>query len=88
MRRRDVVEDIMLILYIATTIVSRVPTSVRLGELRRRHEDHRFAIKQRILEAHAYELILNGGADRLALFYKGGIKPAQLAQLIFKTRRN
>lgn len=57
----------MLILYRATTIVSRVPTSVRLAELRRRHEDHRFAIKQRILEAHAYELILNGGADRLAL---------------------
>ena len=68
--------------------VSRVPTSVRLAELRRRHENHRFAIKQRILKAHAYELILNGGADRLAVFYKGGIKPAQLAQLIFKTRRN
>lgn len=83
MRPRDVVEDIMLFLYRATTIVSRVPTSVRLAELRRRHEDHRFAIKQRILEAHAYELILNSGADRLALFYKGGIKPAQLAQLIF-----
>jgi hypothetical protein len=83
MRPRDVVEHIMLLLYRATTIVSRVPTSVRLAQLRRAHEEHRFAIKQRILQAHAYELILNGGADRLALFYKGGIKPAQLAQLVF-----
>jgi hypothetical protein len=83
MRPRDVVEDIMLLLYRATTIVSRVPTSVGLADLRRAHEEHRFAIKQRILQAHAYELILNGGADRLALFYKGGIKPAQLAQLVF-----
>lgn len=82
-RPRDVVEDIMLFLYGATTIVSRVPTSVGLAELRRAHEEHRFAIKQRIHQAHAYELILNGGADRLSLFYKGGIKPAQLAQLIF-----
>lgn len=83
MRPRDVVEDIMLLLYRATTIVSRVPTSIRLAQLRSDQEAHRFAIKQRILEAHAYELILNGGADRLALFYKGGIKPTQLAQLIF-----
>jgi len=83
MRSRDVVEDIMLHLYNATTIVSRVPTSVGLARLRTDQEAHRFTIKQRLLEAHAYELILNGGADRLALFYKGGIKPTQLAQLIF-----
>jgi hypothetical protein len=83
MRPRDVVEHIMLLLYRATTIISRVQTSVRLAVLRLRHEDHRYAIKQRILEAHAYELILNGGAERLALFYKGGIKPSQLAQLVF-----
>lgn len=83
MRPRDVVEDIMLDLYMATTIVSRVPASVRLAQLRRAHEEHRYAIKQRIVQSHAYELILNSGADRLALFYKGGIKPAQLAQLIY-----
>jgi hypothetical protein len=83
MHPRDVVEDIMKMLYKATTIVSRVPTSVRLAQLRRAHEEHRYAIKQRIVQAHAYELILNSGADRLALFYKGGIKPTQLAQLIF-----
>lgn len=83
MRPQDVVEDIMLLLYRATTVFSRVQTSVRLAQLRNAHEEHRFTIKQRILEAHAYELILNGGAERLALFYKGGIKPAQLAQLIF-----
>ena len=83
MRPRDVVEDIMLLLYRATTSFSRVQTAVRLAQLRNAHEEHRFTIKQRVLEAHAYELILNGGAERLALFYKGGIKPAQLAQLIF-----
>ena len=83
MRPGDVVEDLMLDLYMATTIVSRVPASVRLAQLRRAHEEHRYAIKQRIVQAHAYELMLNSGADRLALFYKGGIKPAQLAQLIY-----
>ncbi len=83
MRPRDVVADIMLLLYTATTIVSRVPASVRLADLRLVHEEHRYAIKQRIVQAHAYELMLSAGADRLALFYKGGIKPAQLAQLIY-----
>jgi hypothetical protein len=83
MRPRDVVADIMLLLYRATTIVSRVPASVRLADLRLVHEEHRYSIKQRIVQAHAYELMLNAGADRLALFYKGGIKPAQLAQLIY-----
>ncbi len=31
----------------------------------------------------AYEQILNGAATRLALYYKGGIKPGQIAQLLY-----
>lgn len=80
---RDAVSDVMRLLFTATAIVSRVPRSNALAELRTAEEDHRYSLRRRALQASVYELTMTAGALRLALFYRGGIKPAQLAQLIY-----
>jgi hypothetical protein len=80
---REAVGEIMQDLLMATTIISRVQLSSDLAELRSAQENHRYSLRRRALQASAYELTLTAGAQRLALFYKGGIKPSQIAQLIY-----
>lgn len=80
---RQAVAQIMLNLFRATTIVSRVQLSSDLARLRAAQEEHRYSLRRRALQASAYELTLTAGAQRLSLFYKGGIKPSQIAQLIY-----
>jgi regulator of replication initiation timing len=79
---RDAVKDLMQFLMTAAAIQSKVPRSNALAELRTAEEHHRYSLRRRALQASVYELTMTAGALRLALFYKGGIKPAQLAQLI------
>jgi hypothetical protein len=79
---RDAVSDIMQALFRAATISSRVPLALSLAELRGAQEEHRYSLKRRALQASVYELALLSGAQRLSLFYKTGIKPSQIAQLI------
>jgi hypothetical protein len=55
----------------------------KLAALRRTQEIWRLSIQSSSGAAMAYEQILNGAATRLALYYKGGIKPGQIAQLLY-----
>lgn len=81
--RRDLSDEFMQTLFLATAIVSRVPLANRLAVLRSAEEEHRYSLKRRAVQASLYEFALTAGAQRLSLYYKGGIKPAQIAQLIF-----
>jgi hypothetical protein len=63
-------------------LAARADTPVRLAELRTAIEERRFAIRRDAIMARTYEQILLIGAQRIATFYKGGIKPETLAQIV------
>jgi len=64
--------------YAALTARADIP--LRLAELRSAIEDRRFAIRQQAIMARTYEQILLLGAQRIAAYSKGGVKPETLAQ--------
>jgi len=53
---------------------------VRIAELRAAIEDRRFAVRRDAIMARTYEQILLTGAQRIATYYRGGVKPETLAQ--------
>jgi hypothetical protein len=61
---------------------ARATTPNRLAALRTALEERRYAIRRDAIMAQTYERILANGAQRIAAYYKGGIKPATLAQLL------
>ncbi|WP_321473560.1 hypothetical protein [uncultured Paludibaculum sp.] len=71
-------------LFQAASVQARAGTPQYLAELRRAQEEQRYSIIQSSLEARAYETLTNTGVRRLAMLYAGGIKPEQIAQLVFQ----
>ena len=69
-------------LYLSAAVASRGDLPVRLAESRMAQEEHRYAIRCNAIVAHSYERIVGSGVERLALYYKGGVKPEVLAQLV------
>jgi hypothetical protein len=63
-------------------LAARADTPVRIAELRSAIEERRFAIRRDAIMARTYEQILLIGAQRIATYYKGGIKPETLAQFV------
>jgi len=82
-RKPEEVFDQAQALYDAVTLVTRGQTPAGLQALRIAEEEERYSIRASAAEARAYEQLLNSGAQRLALFYSGGIKPETVAQLLF-----
>jgi hypothetical protein len=82
-RSRDMVGDIPLALYTVAALIARGSTPNRLADLRFAQELHAYSIRKSALRARAYELTVSTGAQRLALFHKGGIKPTDVAELVF-----
>lgn len=69
--------------YLAAAIYGRWDSSSLTATLRDSIEQHRHAIRLSQLEAHAYEIAIGSGAQRLAIFYRGGVHPETVAQIIY-----
>jgi tetratricopeptide (TPR) repeat protein len=82
-RNRDMVGDIPQALFILSTLIARGSTPNRLADVRLAQELHAYSIRKSAVRARAYELTVSTGAQRLALFHKGGIKPTDIAELVF-----
>ncbi len=82
-RNRDMVGDIPQALYVIGTLIARGSSPSRLADLRLAQELHAYSIRKSAVRARAYELTVSTGAKRLALFHKGGIKPTDVAELVF-----
>ena len=80
---RDRLGTLLLGLHEAAAAVVTNTLPEKLAALRRTQETWRLSIQSSSGAALAYEQILNGAATRLALYYKGGIKPGQIAQLLY-----
>lgn len=70
-------------LHEAAAAVVRNTLPKKLADLRRTQEVWLLSVQSSSVSARAYEQILRGAGTRLALYYKGGIKPGQIAQLLF-----
>ena len=53
-----------------------------LAEARMAQEEHRYGIRSNAILAQSYERVVGAGVERLALYYKGGLKPEVVAQLV------
>ncbi|MDX1984192.1 MAG: hypothetical protein SFV51_28210 [Bryobacteraceae bacterium] len=62
-------------------VISRATTPNRLADLRAAMEDRRYQIKRDTILARGYEMTLLSGAETLAAYHKGGIRPGNVAQL-------
>lgn len=71
---------VILLLENYGALAARADLPMRLADLRVAVEDRRFAIRQEAILARTHEQILLVGAQRIAAYYKGGIKPETLAQ--------
>lgn len=71
---------VILLLENYGAMASRADLPMRLADLRAAVEDRRFAIRREAIMARTYEQIFLVGAQRIAAYYKGGIKPETLGQ--------
>lgn len=82
-RTRDMAGDIPQAVLTVAALIARGSTPSKLADVRMAQELHAYSIRKSAVRARAYELTLSTSAQRLALFHKGGIKPTEVAQLVF-----
>jgi hypothetical protein len=80
---RNMIGDIPQALFLLSALIARGSTPNRLADVRFAQELHAYSIRKSAVRARAYELTVSTGAQRLALFHKGGIKPTDVAELVF-----
>lgn len=65
-----------------SSLAARAATPGRLAAARLAQEERRFSIRRDAILARSYEAIIGSGAQRLATYYRGGIKPETIAQFV------
>lgn len=80
---RNMVADIPRMLFIVAALIARGSTPTKLADIRMAQELHAYSIRKSAVRARAYELTVSTGVQRLALFHAGGIKPTDVAELVF-----
>ena len=78
------IEALSRALFQAAAVQDRGATPELFAQLRRAQEQQRYSIVISSLEARSYETLVNTGVRRLAMLHAGGIKPEQIAQLIYQ----
>lgn len=82
-RTRDMAGDTPQAVFTVAALIARGSTPSKLADVRMAQELHAYSIRKSAVRARAYELTVSTGAQRLALFHRGGIKPTDVAQLVF-----
>lgn len=70
-------------LHEAAAAVAQVDASGRIARLRESDEQRRYSIRRSSLNSSTYDFTIQAASQRLALYWKSGIKPAEVAQLMF-----
>ncbi len=79
---RDRLEMAIYTVHRAAAVAAQQATSVRLADLRKSIEVRRYSIQQSAVNAGVYEQTARAAADRLAVYWKAGIRPKDLAELM------
>ena len=80
---RDALFTLLVALHTAAAARARGDLPEKLAELRDTQEEARYSILRSGARVSADEALIRNAVARLALYYQGGIKPAQLAQLLY-----
>jgi hypothetical protein len=83
LNKNQIATNLYQTLHNVTALVARGKTPFKLAEKREAHELHRFSIRKSLVVARGYELVLRAGTDRLSRYYASGLKPQQIAQLVY-----
>ncbi len=78
----ELLGTMLFLLYNCSALAARNHTPVRLAELRETLEERAHSLRQAGVSAAAYQAIITNGLQRLSLYYKGGIRPSTLSDLI------
>ena len=70
-------------LYLSASVLASEDAAVRIQKNRESDEERRFTIQRRAINSSTYDLTLQSVAQRLSVYYQSGIKPSDVAQLIF-----
>ena len=76
---RTVFDALMLV----TAVIAPSDTGVRLADTRESDEYRRYSLRLNALNTSTYDTTVQNALQRLEVYYKGGLKPSDLAQLIF-----
>jgi hypothetical protein len=71
------------VLHDAAAVIAQMDAAGVLAEMRTGDEKRRYAIRVSTVNASTYDSTIQAAVGRLALYWKGGVKPGDLAQLAF-----
>jgi hypothetical protein len=80
---RQKLRSLLDALHDAVASVAEEDAAGRLAELRLSDEDRRYSIRRSAINSRTYDQTILAASQRLALYWKSGIKPSELAQLVF-----
>jgi hypothetical protein len=80
---RDNLEEVIKVLHLTAAAMSSGQAIVDLGCNMESFENRTWQLQRASVESQVYDATLQAAAQRLAAYWKVGIKPDQLAQLVF-----
>ncbi len=80
---RDSSEIALFTLHYAAAVAAQQETSADLASLRTTMEERRYSIQRSAVNAGTYEQTARAAAERLSIYWKSGIKPKDLADLLY-----
>ena len=80
---RDALLEQWIALHETASAIAQLDAAETLANLRLSDEERRYSIRRSAVNTTTYDLTIQAAVQRLALYWKGGIKPAEIAQLVF-----
>jgi hypothetical protein len=80
---RERLVALLTALHEASAAVAQMDASSELADIRRSDEERRYAIRRSLVNARTYDQTIQAAVERLGLYWKSGLKPAELAQFAF-----
>jgi len=80
---RDALSEQWLSLHETASALAQLDTAETLALERLTDQARRYSIRRSAVNASTYDATIQAAVQRLALYWKGGIKPTELAQFVF-----
>lgn len=81
--RRGRLEFALFVLHDAAAVAAQHATAADFATLRRSLEERRYSIRRSAVTAATYEITVRAAAQRLALYWKSGLKPKDVSDFLF-----
>ena len=81
--QRDRLVGLLDILYEAEAALAEEDVPAKLAAIRETDEARRYSIRRSAVNSSTYDLTINAASQRLAMYWKSGIKPTDVAALLF-----